>query len=367
MPRASDEFEFRPYQPSDAAQVLEVLRSAYGVWPRFDIDVDAVDHLRWQLESPAGSGESANWVAAAGDRLASIHVGYPRKGQLNGREISLWFGADSATASDFQGHGLYTSLRERWLEDARLSHDLFATSPVNPVVIRRLDREELSVSLGNPIRLRVKVLDAKKLARASHTGRGIRNLKLVRVLAFEVLKLFGLVKRRLMAGRYHGVEAHRIDRFDERVDALWSEVRRSFDFVLERRADFLNWRYCDRRAGDYAVFVCEEDGKLLGYGAVKVSQDRAYLDDLCVSPGRDDIVSGLISAAEACARQRGAAALHCQMVRVHPFNRVLADHGFVDARLTFNFVCMPLRVDLGEVAVLQRPDAALHLTGGDLV
>ena len=367
MPESSDEFEFRPYRPGDAEQVLGVLRDAYGVWPRFDIGVDPVDHVRWQLGSPAAPGPPVNWVAVAGDRLCSIHIGYGRSGVLKGREVAMWFGADSATAADFQGHGLYTRLRERWLEDARGGYDLFATSPVNPIVIRRLDREERSSNLGNPMRLRVKVLDAKQLAGASHTSRGVRDLRVFRLLAFQCLRLFGSAKQRLMRGRYGAIETHRIDRFDERIDALWSDVRNGFDFALERRSEFLNWRYCDGRAGDYAVFVSEEGGGILGYVAVKISQGRAHLDDLCARPDRDDIVSGLIGAAEAYALERGAAALHCQMVQAHPFNKVLADHGFVDARLTFNFVSMPLRIGLEEVAVLERRDAAVHLTGGDLI
>ncbi len=367
MSRSVDqEYEFRHCQPNDLPRLLEILEDAYGLWPRFDIDVDPIDHLRWQLESPAAA-TSVNWVAEVGGRIGSIHIGYARTALLSGAEVSLWYGTDSATSPAFQGRGLYSSLRERWLEEARLEHDLFATSPVNPVVVRALGREEQEVDLGNAVRLRVKVIDAKRLARAPHSSSGLRGNGPLRILAFSCLKHFSFLRQQRNRWPTLATKPHRIEQFDQRVDDLWSEVSRQFDFILERRKDFLNWRYCDRRSGDYAVLVSEERSHILGYVAVKMSKGRAYLDDLFVAPGRDDVVSSLVESAENYARQRGAAALHCQLVRLHPYNAVLAAHGFVDARLSYNLVCLPLRLEPHKLALLKEPGAALHLTAGDLI
>ena len=57
----------------------------------------------------------------------------------------------------------------------------------------------------------------------------------------------------------------KISAFDERIDEFWKIVNDNHDFILERGREYLNWRYCDFRAGEFIVEQAEEDGKILGY------------------------------------------------------------------------------------------------------
>lgn len=357
---------FRHCHPDDALQILDILTAAYGRWPRFDIPVEPIEHLRWQLDSPSAAIRS-DWVAEVGNEIGSIHLGYPRTGWLSGEEVSMWYGADSATAPASQGRGLYSKLRDNWLEEVRLEYDLFATSPVHAVVVHTLAKEEQGVNLGNAIQVHVKVIDAKRMAQPPATSRGLRGNAQLRRLAFSGLKLFGALRPRRNKWPKDTARPHRIDHFDHGVDSLWLEARQQFDFILERRKDFLNWRYCDPRGGAHIVLAAEDQGRILGYIVVRMSEGRGHIVDLLALPDRNDVVSSLVAAAEDYARQAGVAALHCQTVRSHPYNAVLAAHGFVNFRRPLNFVCLPMRLEPAKLAVLKRTDAAVHLTDGDLI
>ncbi len=40
---------------------------------------------------------------------------------------------------------------------------------------------------------------------------------------------------------------------------------------MERNRDYLNWRYCDPRAGGFLVTQAEENGRLVGFSAPKIN------------------------------------------------------------------------------------------------
>jgi hypothetical protein len=61
------------------------------------------------------------------------------------------------------------------------------------------------------------------------------------------------------------------------VDDLWRQVSNRHDFIVERRRDYLNWRYLDPSAGQYVIKQAESDeGRLLGFCVLRINR---YLKD----------------------------------------------------------------------------------------
>ena len=68
-----------------------------------------------------------------------------------------------------------------------------------------------------------------------------------------------------------------ISSYDDRIDEFWHEVNDYYRFIIERTKDYLNWRYCDPRGGEYIVKTAEEDGRILGYSVLRInSYQKTY-------------------------------------------------------------------------------------------
>jgi hypothetical protein len=57
----------------------------------------------------------------------------------------------------------------------------------------------------------------------------------------------------------------RLDRFDDRADALWERARRSGAAMVKRDQRYLNWRYCQRPDATYILYGAVRDSKLEGF------------------------------------------------------------------------------------------------------
>jgi hypothetical protein len=256
------------------------------------------------------------------------------------------------------------------LEHQRPFYDLTLTITSNPIVQRQWEMDATPrLRMGNETRILIKVLNARRAALIHEEagGRLQRNL-IVRLIAFLGLKLLGSIQGRRRSVRQLWT-CSRIDAFDERIEAFWQEASPAFDFIVERRRDFLNWRYCDSRGGDHAVFLAEEDGHVLGYIAVRLSSaTRAQILDILALPGRNDVVSTLLESALEFVRESGVAAILCRMVSFHPYNEILKQHGFVDShrRIDFGWWLKP-GADHSEFDFLRRPDAAIHVMEGEML
>ena len=129
------------------------------------------------------------------------------------------------------------------------------------------------------------------------------------------------------------LEMRSVDSFDERADALWNRARRRFDFAVVRDRTYLNWRYCDPRAGDYQVRAAEDDGELLGWIVVASRLKAAEIVDLLTVPRDEGVLRVLIEDVIAIARRDGATSLSVLMPRRHRYRETLLRYGFIPSRL----------------------------------
>jgi hypothetical protein len=63
-----------------------------------------------------------------------------------------------------------------------------------------------------------------------------------------------------------------VEKFDEKINDFWDYVKKEYDFSIKKDMDYLNWRYCDPRGGDYKVFLVVEEDSVLGYGVARVNR-----------------------------------------------------------------------------------------------
>jgi hypothetical protein len=157
-----------------------------------------------------------------------------------------------------------------------------------------------------------------------------------------------------------------ISRFDERIDAFFEEASKPFDFIVDRTAQYLNWRYCDPRGGIFNPVLAELDEEILGYAVLKMSDGHGYVADLLALPGRRDVAAALIRYAIASTRRHRAMALTCWMPLHHTYTDLLRRHGFFDSvRNAGASVVTGKAMRPEELAFLKEPTARAHITHGD--
>jgi hypothetical protein len=160
-------------------------------------------------------------------------------------------------------------------------------------------------------------------------------------------------------------EIETVDRFDERIDAFCEEASQAFDFISIRGADALNWRYADRRAGDFTIRLVTEDQRIVGFSVLRVSNGAGHIADIMALPGRDDVIAAL--GRDAARRLRGQAPrVECWLFDNGPYAAALVSAGFLGRRnrrqLTYEAVGVPVE----EIEFLSGPSIRAHLSVGDM-
>ena len=84
----------------------------------------------------------------------------------------------------------------------------------------------------------------------------------------------------------------KIERFDDRVDLLWSKAKNDFKVIVIRNSAFLNWRYLDRPDVSYCAFGAFDGDILEGYCVLKIYHFenvlRGHFIDLFTQVGNRD-------------------------------------------------------------------------------
>jgi hypothetical protein len=94
-----------------------------------------------------------------------------------------------------------------------------------------------------------------------------------------------------------GLEAEKLDGFDDSFDDLFEKVAAVVPCTTEKDAAFLRWRYgVDSPQAPVTVLGVRSGGRLLGYAVLRTAfhgQD-GYILDLTALPGRRDVVRALL-------------------------------------------------------------------------
>ena len=177
---------------------------------------------------------------------------------------------------------------------------------------------------------------------------------------------WGRLRSRVRPRRANDTTVRTVPTFDARFEAFLERATAAWDVIPLRSVEFLNWRFCDPRAGKFTVRVAEVAGEILGYSVVHAVGARGYIMDLLALPGRLDVVRTLIDDTISQLDEVGTAAIDCWMLREQPYARMLNQAGFV--RLPGRSAEVSGEIgwyggDFGSEgrALLASPDARVHL------
>ena len=130
------------------------------------------------------------------------------------------------------------------------------------------------------------------------------------------------------AARQHNCKP--LDRFDAGFDRFYGRLQPRFEFLIEKNAAWMNWRFCDRPGRPYTAAAVECGGELAGYAVLKRWREpdgytKAHIVDLHALD--EASLAELLTAAESYAA--GCDELNLWSAPDYPYRPLLATCGFM--------------------------------------
>jgi hypothetical protein len=128
----------------------------------------------------------------------------------------------------------------------------------------------------------------------------------------------------------------KVPEFDERINVFSDSVMGDYDFILEKKRDYLNWRFSNEGRGTHQILLAMEGDRIIGYAVLGQKVDEGYvegqIEDLLALKGRLDVVDALFSFACSYFDDLGINGVFYQVVEGHPYCRVSERWGFLNSR-----------------------------------
>lgn len=330
------DYEYRKYKPGDEAGILALLQKTFTKWSK-----RTVDYWRWKyLDSPL---DPRVYVALNGGKIIGAFCEIPISIKLGDEIVGGVYGDDTATDPDYRGRGIYTNLNQFFIDDIIKDGVYFSTwATENPILIKTYSRKG---SLPFPFRLcrMIKIKNLNEYLKGS--GRDT----LTNVLGYHFLKGVNSLTSfpTSLSKTKHDYSIDGVNEFDEAIDSFWNQVKKDYNFILEKKKDYLNWRYRGHDRDQYYIRVAAKGGTVLGFSVLRYdateSGSEGSIMDLLALRDRLDVSASLIDDALSLFESMGANSVYCQTIYDHPYRSLYAKRGFVDvtrasrSRLYYNF------------------------------
>jgi hypothetical protein len=325
-----DNVTVRFIREGDEEGIARLLLETFPRWPFAEIEVPAVEHLRWKLRSHP-LAYSHHVVAETAGRIIGLRVFFVQTVRVQGEDMLTFHGLDNAVHPDMQGRGVMAKMRFFRLEELSGSFDIKVGGQSGHPAMTKLRERAGETFFGNPVR---------QFVRASGTP--------------------------IAPARGRACDIRHVRRFDERVDGFFDDASTQFEFILVRSKEYLDWRYGDPRAGTFDILCAEEGSRLLGYAVLRISYGRGYIADLLALPGRDDVVDSLLASALATLERSEVTDMECRLPGVHPYRAALERQSFREGRRIMPMTFLPCRATAERLEFLSHSDAAMHQVLADV-
>jgi hypothetical protein len=322
------EIKTRLYQPGDEDEILTLLQPVFTNYNKCKL---SSDYWKWKyIDTPLGS---IICVATIDGKIVGVIHSVLLNIKISNKIILGSMGGDATTHTDYRGLGVYTKL-VNFIDKARDERVIFRYSTsINPIIIKT-KRDQPRISFPKEISYMIRIHDIdlhlKNRPRKNRVviGLGIRVFKFVN----RILRFFSSVPN-----SKNDFVIEETNKFDSSVEVFWNNIKDGYNFILVKDQQYLNWRYCDRRGGDFFVFKAGTGGDLLGFVVVQLDQKDGYSEglivDLLALPERLDVAYALMRRVCEFIDDRGVNAVYYECVDGHPYQSISTKNEFLDSRL----------------------------------
>ena len=329
MSSDSQAFEIRPYQAGDEEGIVELLKLSHPHWVNQE---NALATWKWQFTEDPSRVMIA--VGLSVGKIICVMLTFKVNIKLADSSIVAAYGGDVATHPDYRKLGVYskvTQLMDKMRSEKGIQF-VYASSS-HPAVIREwIKRNRVPLPFSVDIMVRIKDI---KL----HLERKPMNNASIIQATYSTLKILNQTKTTLTSKpkQIGDLTIDEVVRFDARIDAFWDKVKEEYDFILERKSAYLNWKYCDHPTIDYKVKQARSGEDLLGYIVYTLRKSdgysEGYIIDLLTNSNRLDVANALYQDACDYFDDHKVNTAYCRVVNGHPYQSLSARYGFIAAQL----------------------------------
>lgn len=355
------------YNPGDEVEIVRLLELVFDGWPHFDLECTNLDHWKWKyLERPLRMKEIA--LGVSNNKIIGCgHDGY-LKIKIGKKIFTCSQGMDVAVHPDYRRMKVYTKITEKRKElrsENNVSLTYGATS--HPIFMRRRKTEDPRFNVLDLIRIQDVDLHLKR--NNTEDAWFARAQRKYGYLFLTTLNRIGNIFT-TPAASTSKFYIEEISIFDERIESFWVEVKDKYSFIIERGREYLNWRYCDPRGGDYIIKQVEEEGHIIGYSILRINRynddyPTGYIVDLLTLPDRLDVADALIGDAIRLFNDTSVNLVHYWCIKNHPYERLFKRHGFVNSRTRLRISYNPINVGSEFNELKNATPKRLHFQYGD--
>jgi hypothetical protein len=332
MYRLEKEVEVRAFQPGEEEEIVELLKLVFDGWPKFDLLCSPLEHWRWKYQTnPLRISQIA--VGVSNHMIIGCSHSIPSRIKIGNRVFLSSQGGDAVVRQDFMRMTIFRKmmdLRIKMRKESGVQLHYFLTW--NPILRKSLSKfyHRFPHTIMNLFRIHDVDLHLRK--------KPIKYAFLYKY-GFHVVKLANKYRNTFRLYSPSSCDFHigEITHFDGKIESFWGEIKDHYNFIVERSRDYLNWRYCDPRGGDYLVKIAHTDAKILGYMVLRINKHQidypiGYVVDLLTLPNRLDVTNALVEDAVNYFDDHQINIIICLIVKNHPYKAILERNGFITKR-----------------------------------
>ena len=325
----SENIVYRSYSLGDEERIVDLLiRTFPNGWGKRE---DSLEFWRWKyLSSPWGS---TIIVALNVNQVVGVVHEIKLRAKIGSSIRECRYGDDEATDTNFRRRGVYSKLktiqRENRVKD---KVDFYHSATQNPIVSEYIKKEG-GFSFPYSISYMLQVNDVKKYLLAKNRDNIVTRLGLKTLIGFnKAFSYFPIKVKPIDDFEIIGVPA-----FDNHVNVFWEKVEKNYEYLLEKKLNYLNWKFMRPGFDQVSVKYALKGDELLGISMTYLRTQEGYsegvIDQLHVLPGRLDVADALIKDASKDLESKKASAVIFQITRGHPYEQLVKRNGFIDASI----------------------------------
>jgi hypothetical protein len=317
------DIEVRACRAGDEAAIVPFLESTMG-WPATATAVDHLEHWRWKfLSNPLGFHLVC--VALHDGKVISHSASMPVRMKVGEHTIIASQGVDLCTDPEFRGAGLIgrtMACRNLMKDEHHVQLDFgFPNAASYKLSVTKQGFRDLGIVM---LQHRY-IIDEEQFFSKVRFG----SIKRLGHFSYQVLRRSLGPRIDVGGGITLGSEAEMGAEFDE----LFDRASEDFDIMIVRDSGYLNWRYCDPRAGDFIVRTARNKGRLVGYMVMRdESKDGSrFLNivDCLADPRSADAIPLLLMDCISLAKGMDIETVLCCLPEGHPYGKRMNEVGFL--------------------------------------
>jgi GNAT superfamily N-acetyltransferase len=312
----------RAYKEGDEEAIFELDSAVHGE----TMDKDLwLKRWHWNYHhNPAGS--PIIWLAESNGKLV---------GQYPVNCVKMKIGEEIITGSqmehlmthpDYRRKGIFTTLARRALSDAG-SKGLEITYGFPNQIAFPGHLKSGFINVG-AVSAMIKPLNLPNILSQYTTNRCLQKIGAVS-MNFIIKAFFGIGN----TPEANGLTITRIPSFDERINGLWEKVSNDYEIMVVRDKEYLNWRYRDIPDLDYAIYVAEREGQILGYTVLRCQEQKRLvfgrIFELVVPSGHEEVAQALILKAIEFFKEKKADLVIYRMIANKTVGKTFRKSGFI--------------------------------------